>query len=128
MNKPSTRIGRRLQAGFTLIELVVVIVIIGILAAVAIPSLTGVSDQAQIAKNTATLGALKSAWSSAFAVARAAPSVAAVAAQMSDPTCTVAGTVITCGTAATITTTFTAAADPILTPAGITCTTATLCN
>jgi prepilin-type N-terminal cleavage/methylation domain-containing protein len=79
----------RAQAGFTLIELIIVIVVIGILAAVAIPRLSGMTDEAQAAKNTAILGALKSAWTIAYAnKSGASPDVADVIAQMADPVCT----------------------------------------
>ena len=49
---------RILQAGFTLIELIVVIVILGILAAVAIPQFTDISGQARLAVGQAACGSL----------------------------------------------------------------------
>jgi MSHA pilin protein MshA len=49
-----------LQAGFTLIELVVVIVILGILAAVAVPQFTDLSASARLAVGQAACGAVQS--------------------------------------------------------------------
>lgn len=59
MNKPSH--GLRSMQGFTMIELIVVIVILGILAAVALPRFTNVQRDARIAKLNAARGAVQAA-------------------------------------------------------------------
>ena len=51
----------RQQSGFTLVELVVVIVILGILAATAIPKFAAYSQQAKIAALNGVAGAIRSA-------------------------------------------------------------------
>lgn len=60
MNKPHM-LRKQVQAGFTLIELVVVIVILGILAATALPKFADMGGDARLAKMQAALGAVKSA-------------------------------------------------------------------
>jgi MSHA pilin protein MshA len=60
-------IRKQAQAGFTLIELVVVIVILGILAATALPRMFDMSGQARLAKMQAALGAVRAAQATAHA-------------------------------------------------------------
>lgn len=61
MNKPApTALRNRAQGGFTLIELIVVIVILGILAATALPRFSSLSGDARLASLNAARGALAS--------------------------------------------------------------------
>ncbi|NMM37555.1 MAG: type II secretion system protein [Glaciimonas sp.] len=50
---------RKMQSGFTLMELVLVITILGILAAVALPKFAALQAEARIAKMNGVLGSIK---------------------------------------------------------------------
>lgn len=59
--KAMTAIAARKEKGFTLIELVMVIVILGILAAFALPRFANFSNEARVATLDGAIGAVKSA-------------------------------------------------------------------
>lgn len=84
--------------GFTLTELIIVIVVLGVLAAIAIPKFADTSDDAKLAKASAIFGSLKASYAVQSAIHKGVVSVANVVTDH-DPSCSVSGMTVTCGNA-----------------------------
>lgn len=54
-------VGKSIQTGFTMIEIMVVVAILGILAAMVVPSIIGKDDQARVARAKSDIKAVASA-------------------------------------------------------------------
>ena len=81
---------KKQQAGMTLIELVIVIIVLGIIAAVAGPKFVDIKSDAEVAAQEGFHGNMLSAYTLATAAARGTPDFDGLIAKSSDMTCTIA--------------------------------------
>ena len=111
---------KRSTLGFTLVELVITIVLIGILAAVAIPNFSGLDNDAKKAKASAIFSSLKASYAVQSSIKKGGtvPAVDIIAGH--DPSCGGgASTNQTCGNATIV---FSGTATAVTAPSGWTCT------
>ncbi len=86
------------QLGFTLIELAIIVIILGILAVIAIPKYVALGDSARIATELAVTGSVKSAFALSIAESTGVfPTVATLGANVKGSTAVVGGIEVNIG-------------------------------
>ena len=95
------------QQGFTLIELVIVLVILGILAAVIVPRYVDLSSDALAAAQAGMIGSVKSSYAIYIAENKAQPTVAELASSIAGTSAVATGVQVTINNTQYVVLTFT---------------------